>query len=88
MMSSARSLYRQMLSEAKRIKHYNVREYALRRVKIGFEENRGLTGSEASAAYEEGVAQLGVLRRQAAIYNMYPTEASVMEHDRTAIPHN
>lgn len=72
-------LYRQMLCEAKKIQHYNVREYALRRVKAGFAEDRALSGEAADASYRFGVGQLAVLRRQAAIYNMYPVEKSVME---------
>lgn len=79
-MTKASSLYRQLLCEAKKIQHYNVREYAMRRVKTGFSEDRGLSGEAADASYRYGVGQLAVLRRQAAIYNMYPVEKSVMEN--------
>mmetsp|Transcript_4571 Transcript_4571/g.13916 ORF Transcript_4571/g.13916 Transcript_4571/m.13916 type:complete len:90 (+) Transcript_4571:42-311(+) len=87
-MSSTRvaTLYRQLLSEAKRINHYNVREYACRRVKAGFAENRGASGEAAEAAYQRGLEDLAMLRRQATIYNMYPVESSVMETARPTLP--
>ena len=38
------TLYRSLLRQGKLIKDYNFRSYALRRVKTGFQENRGLQG--------------------------------------------
>jgi len=38
------SLYRSLLRQGKLIKDYNFRSYAIRRVKTGFQENRGLQG--------------------------------------------
>lgn len=76
----ASKLYRQMLCEARRFTHYNMRDYALRRVKLGFAANRKLEGEKASTALMEGRVKLGMLRRQVTLYNMYPPpEPSVME---------
>lgn len=76
----AATLYRQMLCEARRFAHYNMRDYALRRVKLGFDMNRKLEGDKAAAALEDGRKQLVELRRQVTLYNLYPPpERSVME---------
>lgn len=66
--------------------HYNVREYAKRRIKLGFEESRSLRGEAAEAAYAQGLEELAALRRQATIVNLYPVEASVMESARPSLP--
>lgn len=58
---------------------YNFRSYAIRRVNAGFRNNQGLEGPQAMAAMTEGQEQLSVLRRQAIIGNLYPSDTSVME---------
>uniref|UniRef100_A0A7S1G6K1 Complex 1 LYR protein domain-containing protein n=1 Tax=Bicosoecida sp. CB-2014 TaxID=1486930 RepID=A0A7S1G6K1_9STRA len=78
--SQAISLYRSFVREAKGFKDYNFREYALRRARAGFEENRAASGDAAAAALAEGNAALEVLRRQALISSLYTKGgASVME---------
>ncbi|KAL7443978.1 hypothetical protein ACHAXH_009888 [Discostella pseudostelligera] len=77
--SASLSLFRSLLREAAKMDNYNFRLYALRRVRIGFENNRNLTGSEAEDAFVEGKEQLEILKRQAVVGHLYPTARSVME---------
>ncbi|KAL9189013.1 hypothetical protein ACHAXT_011503 [Thalassiosira profunda] len=73
------SLFRSLLREAKKVDNYNFRHYAIRRVKVGFQHNRNLTGNEAEIAFQEGKEQLDILRRQVVLGNLYPSAKSVME---------
>lgn len=73
------SLFRSFMKEARKIPDYNFRTYALRRVKAGFEKSRHVEGEEASALRTQGQQQLEVLRRQAALGQMFPSAKSVME---------
>ncbi|KAL3761868.1 hypothetical protein ACHAWU_009033 [Discostella pseudostelligera] len=77
--SASLSLFRSLLREAAKVDNYNFRVYALRRVRIGFENNRNLTGGEAEDAFVEGKEQLEILKRQAVLGHLYPTARSVME---------
>ena len=43
-MNPSISLFRSLLREAKKVDNYNFRLYAIRRVKLGFQINRNLTG--------------------------------------------
>ncbi|KAL7563755.1 hypothetical protein ACA910_020441 [Epithemia clementina (nom. ined.)] len=72
-------LYRALLRQAKGMKDYNFRMYALRRVKVGFQKNRSLQGEDAAAALANGMDQLEMLRRQATLSQLYPSARSVME---------
>ncbi|CAN0420311.1 unnamed protein product, partial [Hapterophycus canaliculatus] len=58
---------------------YNYREYALRRARRGFELARGFAPEEAEAAFAKGQRELEIVRRQAAISQLYPHQTSVME---------
>lgn len=73
------SLYRSLLRQAKSMKDYNFRMYAQRRVKAGFSKNLHLRGEDISAAIASGIEQLEVLKRQAALSQLYPSARSVME---------
>lgn len=42
--SASLSLFRSLLRNAKKVDNYNFREYSIRRIKIGFQNNRSLTG--------------------------------------------
>ena len=46
------SLFRSLLREARRVDNYNFRLYAIRRVKIGFRNNRDLTGWVTTALWQ------------------------------------
>eukprot|EP00970_Alexandrium_tamarense_P004623 scaffold771_cov177-Alexandrium_tamarense.AAC.17 len=78
--SNSISLFRSLLREAKRVDNYNFRDYAVRRVKLGFQINRNLAGAEAELALREGQEQLDILRRQVVLGQLYPSAPSVMEH--------
>mmetsp|Transcript_26244 Transcript_26244/g.36988 ORF Transcript_26244/g.36988 Transcript_26244/m.36988 type:complete len:81 (+) Transcript_26244:225-467(+) len=72
-------LFRALLREAKKMGDYNFRASAVRRVKTGFALNKNLQGEEAATALSKGVQDLAMLRRQAALGQMYPSGHSVME---------
>ena len=42
---------------------YNFRDYAKRRVVIGFQENRSLSGDALVKGYQDGLQQLEMLKR-------------------------
>ncbi|RLN25749.1 hypothetical protein BBJ28_00004655 [Nothophytophthora sp. Chile5] len=84
-MSSSTSvlrLYREMLRNASKFEGYNVRSYAMRRVKADFHKNKTLTAG--SAEQEKALAfareQANVLYRQVVISKLYPPQGkSVLE---------
>eukprot|EP00579_Thalassiosira_antarctica_P007980 CAMPEP_0201882730 /NCGR_PEP_ID=MMETSP0902-20130614/14373_1 /ASSEMBLY_ACC=CAM_ASM_000551 /TAXON_ID=420261 /ORGANISM="Thalassiosira antarctica, Strain CCMP982" /LENGTH=84 /DNA_ID=CAMNT_0048411319 /DNA_START=71 /DNA_END=325 /DNA_ORIENTATION=- len=75
------SLFRTLLRESKKVDNYNFRHYAIRRVKVGFQLNKDLTGNEAGLAFREGEEQLDILKRQVVIGGLYPSAKSVMEYN-------
>eukprot|EP00297_Palpitomonas_bilix_P023068 CAMPEP_0113869100 /NCGR_PEP_ID=MMETSP0780_2-20120614/1351_1 /TAXON_ID=652834 /ORGANISM="Palpitomonas bilix" /LENGTH=88 /DNA_ID=CAMNT_0000854245 /DNA_START=40 /DNA_END=306 /DNA_ORIENTATION=+ /assembly_acc=CAM_ASM_000599 len=77
------SLYKQLLRSARLFKDYNFRDYAIRRTKVGFRENAHLSDpAEIRQAYAYGFEQLGVIRRQTLISQLYYSEKNIME-----VPH-
>ena len=72
-------LYRTLLRHGRQVKDYNFREYALRRARLGFEQNAHLSGPESAAAFAQGQQQAALLHRQAVVGNFYSGESSVME---------
>lgn len=77
-MASATRLYRSLLKTGSQYRDYNLREYAQRRIKLGFQQGRALEGESASAALAEGSASLQALHRQVVVSNMYCGSPSVM----------
>eukprot|EP00978_Attheya_sp_CCMP212_P016066 scaffold41806_cov49-Attheya_sp.AAC.3 len=73
------TLYRSLLREARKVKDYNFRSYALRRVKTDFVANRELKGGETTNAINQGLQHLDMLKRQSALSQLYPSVLSVME---------
>lgn len=71
-------LYREMLRSAKHFTNYNFREYAMRRVREEFRIVRS-NDTESAKAYESGLQQLAMLRRQSTISSMYPQGKHAME---------
>ncbi len=78
-------LFRSLLRASYKIQDYNIRSYALRRARLGFEKNRGLIEVEGlKRELEEGKRQLEMLKRQSQISRLYPEgQHSVMEHLKT-----
>ncbi|RRT56757.1 hypothetical protein B296_00024322 [Ensete ventricosum] len=75
------SLLRSFLQAARKFSDYNIREYAARRAIDGFRGNKALSDPSAiAAAFADGMSQLEVAKRQAAVYSSYaPKTKSVME---------
>ena len=78
-------LFRGLMRQARRLEDYNFRDYAKRRVVMGFQENRGLAGEVAAQEYQEGLKNLDMLKRQAVISHLYPSKRSVMEPKRPTL---
>lgn len=79
-------LFRSLLRQAGRMEDYNFRSYAQRRVALGFQEGRVLSGEEAAREYQEGLKNLEMLKRQVLISHLYPSKRSVMEPEPRKAP--
>lgn len=73
-------LYKQFVKNAKQFSDYNFREYFLRRTRSGFKENKSIQDpAKLAAAYENALKDLGVLKRQSVISQMYTFDKLVVE---------
>lgn len=73
-------LYRALLRQSSGFADYNLRSYALRKTRESFEAARTLSDPSAlRAAYDRGIADLGMVRRQAVLSTMYSAEPLVLE---------
>jgi hypothetical protein len=81
-MLQGRPLFRALLRQSYSIPDYNFRNYALRRVVLGFRQNEAASGDQLSAALIEGNGSLQVTKRQAMIGQMYPHEFNVLEQKK------
>ncbi|KKY15677.1 putative iron-sulfur cluster biosynthesis protein isd11 [Diplodia seriata] len=80
----ARSLYRSLLRQARQFAAYNFREYALRRTKDAFRDQRRLTDSrEIQDAIQKGLKELQVLKRQTVVSQFYQLDKLVVEGGKT-----
>ena len=79
--TQVRELFKALLREGRKFSNYNVREYVKRRTVDGFHEHRGVSDPAAiAAAYEYGVGQLEIAKRQAIVYKLYaPKVKSIMD---------
>eukprot|EP00613_Pedinella_sp_CCMP2098_P030483 CAMPEP_0171728132 /NCGR_PEP_ID=MMETSP0991-20121206/26760_1 /TAXON_ID=483369 /ORGANISM="non described non described, Strain CCMP2098" /LENGTH=83 /DNA_ID=CAMNT_0012322109 /DNA_START=24 /DNA_END=275 /DNA_ORIENTATION=- len=75
-------LYRNLLRETKLLTDYNFRNYAARRARLGFEQAK--TVSHPEIAYQEGLEALQILKRQAAISQMFPSSGGFVMDSFTA----
>eukprot|EP00043_Microstomoeca_roanoka_P015257 m.152585 g.152585 ORF g.152585 m.152585 type:complete len:82 (-) comp16217_c1_seq2:112-357(-) len=65
-------LYRQMLREAQGFASYNVRQYAVRRVKEAFRQNKDQQdAAELGKLLESAKTNLDILKRQRIVYSLY-----------------
>mmetsp|Transcript_4008 Transcript_4008/g.4098 ORF Transcript_4008/g.4098 Transcript_4008/m.4098 type:complete len:86 (+) Transcript_4008:171-428(+) len=76
--SEVRSLLRSLLRYSRKITDYNFKSYARRRTMQGFRENRKISGGLLEEKYRFGLQQLGVVKRQSVISQLYPEEVSVV----------
>mmetsp|Transcript_11255 Transcript_11255/g.41216 ORF Transcript_11255/g.41216 Transcript_11255/m.41216 type:complete len:84 (+) Transcript_11255:296-547(+) len=65
------SLYRSLIRQSKRFTDYNIREYALRKTREDFRQNAKIDPKQAEAAYEQGLNQLELVKRQATVYSLF-----------------
>lgn len=73
-------LYRSLLRSSSKMHNYNFRSHATRKVRASFREHISLADISAiQTAYEKGLEQLQLVRRQSVISGMFPDMASVME---------
>ncbi len=74
------SLYKQLVREGSRFTTYNFREYAKRRIRDEFKENKQLTdGKKIDELIHKGKRELEGLRRQTVISNMYHQKPLIIE---------
>ena len=72
-------LYSHFLRNSRKIDNYNFRLHAIRRIKYGFKTNVNAESNRIQQLYDYGLDQLGVVKRQSLISQLYPEAASVVE---------
>lgn len=78
--TTTRALYRSLLKEAHKFPDYEMRPYIARRTKDDFRVKfRALQGAQLDEQVQFGQSQLALIRRQAAIRNLYIAPKSVVE---------
>ncbi|EAT42558.1 AAEL005928-PC [Aedes aegypti] len=74
------SLYKQLLRESQKFSSYNFRNYALRRVRDAFRENKALTdSSKIQSEMDYARKNLEIIKRQALISQMFRADKLVIE---------
>ncbi|SCU78436.1 LADA_0A05622g1_1 [Lachancea dasiensis] len=78
--SQVLALYKQIIKNASNFNNYSYRNYFLRKAKTGFRVTRDLKDPEAvEEAFVSAQRELGVLKRQSAISQMYTFDKQVVE---------
>lgn len=76
-------LYRRLLKEGRQFDNYNYRNYAVRRIKDAFRENRNLSDAgQIDAWVKKGEENLEILKRQVTIGRMYQSPTVAIENLR------
>jgi LYR motif-containing protein 4 len=74
-------LYKRLIKEADKFSSYNYREYAKRRIKYEFEENKQVKDpNQLKSLIQRGEQNLELIKRQALISQLYSVEKSVIEN--------
>ncbi|XP_005092109.1 LYR motif-containing protein 4 [Aplysia californica] len=74
------SLYKELLKESKRVTDYNFRNYALRRTRDAFKENKAITDAgQIQALVVKAQENLEMLRRQATVSQLFGSEKLIIE---------
>lgn len=74
-------LYRAMLRESKHFSAYNYRTYAIRRIRDAFRENKNVKDPvEIQTLVNKAKRDLGMIRRQVHIGQMYATDKLIIEN--------
>ncbi|QLG73841.1 hypothetical protein HG535_0F03520 [Zygotorulaspora mrakii] len=73
-------LYKQLIKNANQFNDYNFREYFLRRARNTFKENKSVQdAAKLQSLFAEGQRDLGILKRQSIISQMYTFDKLVVE---------
>uniref|UniRef100_A0A8C6BDR3 Complex 1 LYR protein domain-containing protein n=2 Tax=Monodon monoceros TaxID=40151 RepID=A0A8C6BDR3_MONMO len=74
-------LYRTMLRESKHFSAYSYRSYAIRRIRDAFRENKNVKDPvQIQALVNKAKRDLGIIRRQVHIGQMYSTDKLIIEN--------
>ncbi|XP_008545522.1 LYR motif-containing protein 4 [Microplitis demolitor] len=74
-------LYRNLIRESQKWSSYNYREYALRKVRDEFRENKTLQDNNLiQDCYNKGLENLEIIKRQVILSNLYGTRPLVIEN--------
>ncbi|XP_045461292.1 LYR motif-containing protein 4 [Harmonia axyridis] len=76
-------LYKLLLREANKFSSYNFRNYALRKIRDNFKENKSIKGDNIELYLNEAKRNLEVIKRQVIIGRMYDTDKLVIEHEKS-----
>ncbi|CAH4031972.1 unnamed protein product [Pieris brassicae] len=75
------ALYKCLLRESQKFSSYNIRSYAIRRVRDAFKENKSLSDGKAiNNEIKFAKENLEIIKRQTIIGNMYQTDKLVIEN--------
>lgn len=73
-------LYKQFIKNANQFNDYNFREYFLRRARSSFKENKVIEdANKLNSLFSDAQRDLGVLKRQSIISQMYTFDKLVVE---------
>ncbi|CAO1438673.1 unnamed protein product [Diamesa tonsa] len=74
------SLYKQLLRESQKFSSYNIRNYAFRRTRDSFKDNKAVTEQPAiQILVEEAKTNLKMVQRQVIVGNLFASEKLVIE---------
>lgn len=74
------SLYKQFIKSSSQFSDYNFREYFLRRSRDTFKSNKDVNEAEKlSSLFDKAKEELGTIKRQAVISQMYTFDKLVVE---------
>lgn len=72
-------LYKQIIKNANRFNDYNFKQYFLRKARTEFKANKDADASKIEALLMDAQKDLGVLKRQSIISQMYTFDKLVVE---------
>jgi hypothetical protein len=74
------SLYKTLIKESNKFSSYNFREYAKRRIKYEFEENKAVTQKETvRLLLKQAESKLESLKRQVIVSQLFPAGKNIIE---------
>ncbi|KAI1343315.1 complex 1 protein-domain-containing protein [Xylariaceae sp. FL0016] len=76
----ARSLYRQLLRQGEQFQAYNFREYAKRRTRDAFRENKDVEDPrQVQELIQKGLKELAIVKRQTVVSQFFQIDRLVVE---------